>query len=211
MSAARPDLTFWGKAQPREGAVTIWHPVAYHLLDVAAVADAILAVRPLALARAASLLGLEPAQARRLLVALIALHDLGKFGRGFQVKRPDLWPAALGPCRPDRVASTAHTVDGYALWRDVLRTTIGERLWPGGRRVLDALAPRLTGLAQKSHRHGIRRRSHRRAHPTDVRGEGYGQNQCLSKRFPRREAGENRRNHREHHRRGRRVAHPHPE
>lgn len=33
-----PDiLSFWGKAQPSHGATKSWHPVVYHLLDVAAV------------------------------------------------------------------------------------------------------------------------------------------------------------------------------
>jgi hypothetical protein len=31
------------------------------------------------------------------------------------------------------VAGTRHTHDGYALWRDVLRHSLGERLWPRGR------------------------------------------------------------------------------
>jgi hypothetical protein len=30
-------------------------------------------------------------------IALIALHDVGKFSRTFQAKVPELWPASLGP------------------------------------------------------------------------------------------------------------------
>ncbi|MGI8497905.1 MAG: HD domain-containing protein, partial [Gemmatimonadaceae bacterium] len=45
----------------------------------------------------------EPDRARRLLVALVALHDLGKFAPGFQAKAPTYWPAALGACEPERI------------------------------------------------------------------------------------------------------------
>jgi hypothetical protein len=32
--------------------------------------------------------------------ALIALHDVGKFSRTFQVQAPELWPLSLGPFEP---------------------------------------------------------------------------------------------------------------
>lgn len=103
---ARGVLQFWGKAGDVDDDLA-WHPVAFHSLDVAAVADAILEARPLTLARGACLLGLDPSIARQLLVMLIALHDLGKFGIAFQVKRPDLQPAVLG--RVHDVPNTPHT------------------------------------------------------------------------------------------------------
>jgi hypothetical protein len=34
-------LRYWGKERPVEGASTTWHPLAFHMLDVAAVARAI--------------------------------------------------------------------------------------------------------------------------------------------------------------------------
>ncbi len=49
-------LSFWGKAQPGDGAPQSWHPAVYHLLDVAAVAEAILQNRPVTRSRAAKLL-----------------------------------------------------------------------------------------------------------------------------------------------------------
>ncbi|HEU4628269.1 MAG TPA: CRISPR-associated helicase Cas3' [Gemmatimonadaceae bacterium] len=139
-------LAFWGKARPDAAEATVtWHPVVYHLLDVAAAADAILAVRPLALRRAARLLGLTPTDARRLIVALVALHDLGKFAPAFQAKSLEHWPAALAGLDPAQVAPTHHTGDGYALWHHVLGPGIAERLWSGGRRTLDVLAPAIFG------------------------------------------------------------------
>lgn len=139
-------LTFWGKAQPSADAAVHWHPIAYHLLDVAAVADAWLEERPIVRARAGELLGLEPEQAHRLVVALTALHDLGKFAPSFQAKAQPhgwIWPAELGARNLARFG-TRHTDDGYALWRDALGP-VRNRLWPAGRRTLDVLAPAIFG------------------------------------------------------------------
>lgn len=138
-------LQFWGKARAAEDGPVDWHPVVYHLLDVAAVADTILQVRPIALARAARLLGLESDEARRLLVALVALHDLGKFAPVFQAKSPDHWPEALTGMDPTRVVPSHHTVDGYVLWEQLLSARLAERLWTGGRHVLDVLAVSIFG------------------------------------------------------------------
>lgn len=141
-----PDyLTFWGKAQPRPDAASAFHPVAYHLLDVAAVTDALLEARPLARKRAASLLELDPETARHLLVSLAALHDLGKFAPAFQVKAPAHWPSALGPLDPLRVSAGRHTDDGFVLWTWSLRQRARERLWPEGAEVFEALAPAVFG------------------------------------------------------------------
>lgn len=141
-------LGFWGKARPAREATCAFHPVAYHNLDVAATADALLTARPLTLARGARLLGLAPDPARRLLVALIALHDLGKFAPRFQAQAtPDgwQWPHLLGPFDPNRLPGTHHTTDGYALWGDGLRDRVGPRLWPAGASALEALAPAVFG------------------------------------------------------------------
>jgi hypothetical protein len=45
-------LGVWGKAQPREDSAPQWHLLAHHMLDVAAVASALLQTRPISLARA---------------------------------------------------------------------------------------------------------------------------------------------------------------
>lgn len=83
--------TFWGKCRSgEEGRVVQWHPLVDHCCDVAACCEALLE-RTLLRRRLACLggsLDLESAQVSRLAV-LAALHDVGKFNRGFQNKA---WP-----------------------------------------------------------------------------------------------------------------------
>ena len=119
-----PYLCYRGKARP--DALTLWHPVAYHCLDVAACAGAILDARPVSLSRAASLLGLSRLDARGLLVSLAVLHDLGKFSDTFYRQDADLWPDGHGAYVGSR--GRPHVVAGYALWRRELTGLIGPRL-----------------------------------------------------------------------------------
>lgn len=138
-------LQFWGKAKPREGAAHQWHPVAYHLLDVAATADETLRARPLALRAGARLLDISEADARRLLVALAALHDVGKFGRAFQAKERTLGERVFSAAELAGAGKTPHTADGYALWGDRFAPSFAERIWAGGGQGLDVLAPAVFG------------------------------------------------------------------
>lgn len=138
-------LTFWGKARPGSQSLVAYHPIVYHLLDVAAVADVLLDTRRLARARAARLLGIEPEQAQQLLVTLAALHDLGKFSPAFQAKAPACWPHVLGVYNQPQATGTRHTDDGYALWYNDLAPALGERLWRGGADVLEALSQAVFG------------------------------------------------------------------
>ncbi len=90
-------LSFWGKARPpTEDDPLDRHPLAYHCLDVAAVADEILRQNPRRLAAMARLARTDDVDSfRNLLVALIALHDIGKFATTFQSKVPDAWPHSV--------------------------------------------------------------------------------------------------------------------
>lgn len=88
-------LHYWGKADPNYPGTPKWHPLAYHALDVAAVAaawwDACPALRGRFLAACAP----EQAQALRAWVLFfVALHDLGKFDLRFQLKAPGALAAA---------------------------------------------------------------------------------------------------------------------
>jgi len=139
----RQVLEFWGKARPTEGdEPAAWHPVAYHLLDVAACADALLRSRPVTRARAAWLLGMPEHDAHALLVAMIALHDLGKFAPRFQrLATPDgwEWPTALAGVDDTRLDPSRHTADGLMLWREPTFDAARNRIWPHGSRVIESI------------------------------------------------------------------------
>ncbi len=127
-------LQFWGKARPGDGSRAAWHPIAHHLLDVAAVADTMLAARPITLRHAGWLLGLADEDARRLLVALTALHDLGKFAPPFQRQAtPErwTWPATLEGVEDAPFQPSRHTSDGLLLWQKELRSEFAARIWSG--------------------------------------------------------------------------------
>lgn len=83
-----PPTGFWGKLSKGDtGEVVGWHTVDDHCADVAACCEALL-TRTLLSRRLARLAGSEdltPVQVGRL-AYLVALHDIGKFGIGFQNK-----------------------------------------------------------------------------------------------------------------------------
>ncbi|NJO55405.1 MAG: CRISPR-associated endonuclease Cas3'', partial [Rhodospirillales bacterium] len=106
-----PELTsFWGKASPADDCILPIHPLPWHALDVAAAFEALLEAWP---CTADQLLATfdAPPESRpavvRTLVALVALHDIGKFAWAFQAKVPDQLPAVFatrakaGPYRHD--------------------------------------------------------------------------------------------------------------
>lgn len=102
---------YWGKARPENTGGPLFHPLACHSLDVAAVADVVLTVMPDRLRRMAALAKADEQALHRLLVLLTALHDVGKFSTQFQAK------SELGP-KGKQVASTAvgHDAIGFAMW-----------------------------------------------------------------------------------------------
>ena len=110
---------YWGKSDV--GAVADWHPLAWHSLDVAAVVGALLDGDALLTGRLADLAHLEAASVRRWLPVIAALHDLGKFSRGFQHQLGDLRDAITGQLWPpgrDRPNSwPRHDAVGLELWR----------------------------------------------------------------------------------------------
>lgn len=139
-------LSFWGKARsPDAGVSAPFHPIAYHLLDVAAVVEELLRVRPLALRTARRLLGVGDEAAVRFFRTAAGLHDLGKFAPAFLAKVPELWPVALRPLHPDTARQGWHTEDGYVLWTERLANVLADRIWIGGAETLEILAPAIFG------------------------------------------------------------------
>lgn len=125
--------TYWGKAQPDLCFTTgcTAHPLAWHMLDVAAAADALLTARPLLHERLARMLGLAQPQAGPFLTWLAAIHDIGKFAWAFQRKVPEL---CSGQEMPSRYANlrTRHDADGRMLWdRWLADAALIGRIWPG--------------------------------------------------------------------------------
>ena len=83
-------LKLWGKADKDEAGTVIWHPLAYHMLDVAAVAEVWLK-EDSNLFDLFSQLATIPCKSLIPILALsTALHDVGKATVGFQNKIPDL-------------------------------------------------------------------------------------------------------------------------
>jgi CRISPR-associated endonuclease/helicase Cas3 len=136
-SACRPEiLQFWAKTDRSENRARQeheFHPLAYHLLDVAACADAILDANPSRLRFLADLCEIETEKLRRTLVCLVALHDVGKCARGFQGKVAGLWPSALGPKpEPGKFIPVRHDAAGLWLFMNEPRLrALGERLISG--------------------------------------------------------------------------------
>jgi CRISPR-associated endonuclease/helicase Cas3 len=89
-------LQYWGKADEKYIGEPKWHPLAYHCLDVAACGRVLLNSQPAWLAGMGRLSGFPLDVLPSWITFLLALHDSGKFGDGFQSLRPDLWKTLQG-------------------------------------------------------------------------------------------------------------------
>lgn len=120
----------WRGASPPPPGAPLWHPLSYHSLDVAACCEALLRVRRSALERIARLVAADPEVLTRAVVAMAALHDIGKCAAGFQGKVMGLWPAILGPA-PAQHVPVRHDAAGVWMFREVERLeNIVEELFP---------------------------------------------------------------------------------
>lgn len=106
-------FTFWGKAHEISGKFSS-HPALFHMLDVAACAGELYdaeAQRFFSLQRRYKI---SSGSLRGQIIRLVALHDIGKFGRGFQAKVPALWPPFLGLI-PDHPPQLRHDAAGVQM------------------------------------------------------------------------------------------------
>lgn len=86
---------YWGKANPNYTGEPKWHPLAYHMLDVAAVAAAWWDACPALRGRFLAAFPDTPERTLRAWVLFfVALHDLGKADIRFQLKAPEALAAA---------------------------------------------------------------------------------------------------------------------
>lgn len=117
--SAPHSLLWWGKAQPLPDATFSWHPLPYHMLDVAAVGLRMLEVRPARMHKISELSGMTPDILRPWLTFLIALHDLGKFDTAFQGKVPELARRNLLIERAP-LERFRHDLGGLIAWHEIL-------------------------------------------------------------------------------------------
>lgn len=111
---------YWGKADPNYSGEWKWHPLVYHSLDVAAVAAVLLDCRVYDSGPLARDLGVSKKEIRALFLFFIALHDLGKFSRAFQLLRPDLSNVIDAQnIRLFKPYSERHDTLGWAVWEHV--------------------------------------------------------------------------------------------
>lgn len=93
-------LRYWGKADEKYVGPQTWHPLAYHCLDVAAVAESWWITCPPLQRNFLAAFACETSQGEKLrawMQFFVALHDLGKFDLRFQLKAP---PAVAAAWRP---------------------------------------------------------------------------------------------------------------
>ena len=101
LPASPPDYRrFWGKAQQNaaraaESEAVLFHPVAWHGLDVAAAFLELLNIWPDEAKALSVCFDGEWEEAKLALAALVALHDVGKFAPAFQGKVPSCAPLEL--------------------------------------------------------------------------------------------------------------------
>ncbi|RVU45722.1 CRISPR-associated helicase Cas3' [Lujinxingia sediminis] len=85
-------LRLWAKTNRDDGAQGAdWHALPYHLLDVGAVCEAVLAQNDSLRRQLGTLLNMAPEQAAGFCTWLVALHDIGKANEGFQNRDPHLF------------------------------------------------------------------------------------------------------------------------
>ena len=118
---------FWGKARPTEGSAVDWHPLWMHSLDVAAVGKYLATPYQALFTRIQEWTRWRPDETTDLFVFLLAIHDLGKFTRVFQIKAEGHWPEqVLGPIdAPTRqTKDPGHPLTGLLLLRECLQPAI---------------------------------------------------------------------------------------
>lgn len=115
---------YWGKADLKYPNQPKWHPLVYHSLDVSACGQQLLIERHDWVNKLTSLSYLPKQEAIDWITFLLVIHDLGKFGDGFQNQRQDLLELLQG--RSVSVGSNArHDTMGFELLMQYLPIWLG--------------------------------------------------------------------------------------
>ena len=117
-------FAFWGKSERDQDGALVWHPVVFHCLDVAAVADALLERHERLRSAFVRLSMLPEPQMRAWVRFFIALHDLGKFSSAFQQLIDELAPARTKTYSYSR----RHDTLAHIYWRQRLYERVRHRL-----------------------------------------------------------------------------------
>lgn len=126
MNSTTDYFRYWGKAKRNEeDSGEPYHLLAYHSLDVAAVAYELLTRNASLRKKLSQLTKLDEKALVQWLVFFIALHDIGKFSDSFQSLAPDALNALQNRVT-DRTSSIRHDTLGFHLWKQVLRDVFVE-------------------------------------------------------------------------------------
>lgn len=102
----------------------MWHRLEFHCLDVAAVLAEAFEAGPDLLTDLAALMDMEADAARRLLLTVLAVHDVGKVAGAFQHLRPDVAGVLGVPeqgLEPYDRRRAGHDMMGFVLMRHLWR------------------------------------------------------------------------------------------
>lgn len=156
MAIPRDYFRYWGKAGDETDGDIDWHPLVYHGLDVAASARVLMRSQPAWLDSLSRSCELDPAALYKWISFLMAIHDIGKFGQGFQSLRPELQRQLQG-IQTVAAYDTRHDTLGYALLLDSLQTWLDRD--PDDDLELDLLQPWVSAVTGHHGRPPVNKRT----------------------------------------------------
>lgn len=128
-------FNYWGKADPNYPGEPKWHPVAYHSLDVAAVAAVWWDESPVIQLTFLASFDWPKQEANRLrawVLFFVALHDFGKFDVRFQLKAPEAVAAAWPELDPESHGLTVKEIKEFDHgWAGIAWASQEYRQWIG--------------------------------------------------------------------------------
>ncbi len=140
----------WGKTneldRPKNADTSVdwdFHPAICHMIDVGYVAERWLDLAPWIMKRFSELApGIEHETLRRIIITLVALHDLGKVHRSFQSKSADGWATGYGADGRKREGDNGHGFDHGLHTARIIRRLARESLpaWKPYCAAIDAVA-----------------------------------------------------------------------